>query len=134
MLYYHKAFSEGFFRFPKVILLVVKDEKIGAFLLRVLKGEKRYHVILVTHEQQAMSVIQEVQPDLFILDYGLAEKNGWLFYNRLHATKGLEDVPAILSTISTRFSSPHVKDAALRDYDEPSEVESFLHTIQEVLT
>lgn len=133
MLEYHESFSEDSFRSHKVILLIVPDTKIGSFLLRLLNREKRYHALLVTHEQQAFKIIQEVKPDLFILDYEFPDGNGFELYDRLHALEGVKNVPAILSHFSLRFPARQKKHADLKDYDEPSEVESFFHTIQEVL-
>lgn len=133
MLEYDGLFAEDYFSSHKVILMVVKDARIGSFLLQALNRERRYHAFLVSHEHQAMKVIQELKPDLFVLDCELSEGEGFELYDRLHATRGLEGVPAILSNFSTRFSFRQKKCQDLDDYDEPSELESFFHTVQEVL-
>lgn len=133
MLEYPEHFSEGHFRSHKIIVLMVKDTTIGPFLLRVLNREKRYYTILVSHEHQVLKVVQEVKPDLFVLDADLSENDGFALYDQLHAMKGFEGVPAILNNFSARFPSRQRKKPELRDYDEPSELESFFHTIQEVL-
>lgn len=133
MLEYDKLFSGDSFQSHKVIVLVVKDPAIGAFLLRLLNREKRYHAFLASQEQHVFQIIQHVKTDLFVLDTALPEGSGFELYERLHAVESVRGVPAILSDFSARFPSRQQKPPELSDYDEPSEVESFLPTIQEVL-
>jgi CheY-like chemotaxis protein len=134
MLEHRNLFSEENTRSLKLILLVVNDVKVGLFLARVIKREMMHHVIFASHEFQALKIVQEVKPDLFLLDYKLVSKGDFKLYDRLHATKGLEEVPAILSDISTRFSCHDLKQWCLGDEEKSSELEDFLHLIQEILT
>lgn len=134
MLEYNGLFTDEYVRPHKMILMLVKDAKIGSFLLRVINQERKYHAFLVSHEHQILQVVQEVKPDLFVLDCELPEGRRFDLYDRLHVIKGLENIPAILCDFSTRFSSRQKNWQELQDYDEPSELESFFYTIQEVLT
>lgn len=134
MLEYNGLFTDEYVRSHKMILMLVKDAKIGSFLLRVINQERKYHAFLVSHEHQILQVVQEVKPDLFVLDCELPEGRRFDLYDRLHVIKGLENIPAILCDFSTRFSSRQKNWQELQDYDEPSELESFFYTIQEVLT
>lgn len=134
MLEYNGLFTDEYVRPHKMILMLVKDAKIGSFLLRVINHERKYHAFLVSHEHQILQVVQEVKPDLFVLDCELPEGRRFDLYDRLHVTKGLENIPAILCDFSTRFSPCQSKRQELQEYDEPSALESFLFTIQEVLT
>jgi PleD family two-component response regulator len=117
----------------KLILLIVNHAKVGPFLVRVIKKETRHHVMLASHEHQAFKVIQEIKPDLLLLDFELVWKDGFQLYERLHATEGLKHVPVILSDISTRFVCHSLRKQYLRSGEKSSELEDFLHTIQEVL-
>jgi len=134
MLEYNGLFTDEYVRPHKMILMLVKDAKIGSFLLRVINQERKYHAFLVSHEHQVLQVVQEVKPDLFVLDCDPSRGGRFDLYDRLHVIKGLENIPAILCDFSTRFSSRQRKWQALQDYDEPSALESFFYTIQEVLT
>jgi PleD family two-component response regulator len=134
MLEYNGLFTDEYVRPHKMILMLVKDAKIGSFLLRVINRERKYHAFLVSHEHQVLQVVQEVKPDLFVLDCDFSRGKRLDLYDRLHVTKGLENIPAILCDFSTRFSSRQRKRQELQDYDEPSALESFFYTIQEVLT
>jgi PleD family two-component response regulator len=117
----------------KLILIVVNDAKVGSFLAQVIKNETMHHIILATDEQQALKIIQEVKPDLFILDCKLSNIESFELYDRLHTTEGLESVPAILSNISTRFPRRSLKKRYIKGRDKSSELENLLHTIEEML-
>lgn len=134
MLEYNGLFTDEYVRPHKMILMLVKDAKIASFLLRVINQERKYHAFLVSHEHQVLQVVQEVKPDLFVLDCDLSRGKRFDLYDQLHVIKGLENIPAILCDFSTRFSSRQSKRQELQDYDEPSALESFFYTIQEVLT
>ena len=134
MLEYTGLFADEYVRPHKMILMLVKDAKIGSFLLRVINQERKYHTFLVSHEHQVLQVVQEIKPDLFILDCAASPGRSFDLYQQLHVIKGLENIPAILCDFSTRFSSHRRKWRELQDYDEPSELESFFYTLQEVLT
>jgi hypothetical protein len=133
MLDYHESFSKENTRSLKLILLVTNDVQVGSFLRRVIDKETRYHIFLACHEQQALQVIQEVRPDLFLLDYELVERSGFELYEQLHAAKGCEDIPALLSPLRMRLSPPHVAYPFLNDREPSPELESFLSTIEELL-
>jgi hypothetical protein len=49
----------------KLILLIVNDAKVGPFLVRVIKRETTHHVILASHEHQALKMIQEIKTRSF---------------------------------------------------------------------
>ena len=80
----------------KTILVVEDDRDIGEFLDLALTQETPYHALLVADGFQALRVVREIKPDLLILDYHLPNMDGIELYDHLHATKGLEDTPAIL--------------------------------------
>jgi two-component system response regulator YesN len=117
----------------KAILIVVDDAKVGSFLAQVIKEETMHHTLLATDGQQALKIIQEVKPDLFILDCKLSNIESFELYDRLHATEGLESVPAILSNISMRFPRRSLKKRYIKGRKKPSELENLLHSIQEML-
>lgn len=117
----------------KLILIVANDAKIGSFLAQAIKKETMHHTILVSDGHQALKVIQELKPDLFILDCKLSNIESFELYDRLHTTQGLECVPAILSNISTRFPRRSLKKRYLKGQDKSSELENLLHAIREML-
>ena len=82
----------------KTILVVEDETTIGALLMQIILQETPHQVLLVTDGFQALKVIREIMPNLFILDYRLPSMNGIDLYDQLHTIKGLEHTPKCLLT------------------------------------
>lgn len=78
------------------ILAVEDDPAIGAMLLETITQFTPYPFVLATHSEQALHMVKDVKPMLFILNYHLPMMNGIELYDRLHAIKELEHVPAMM--------------------------------------
>jgi len=115
----------------KTILVVEDDVGIGSFLTQAISQETRHQAMLVTDGFQALNAITSIKPSLFILDYQLPRMNGIELYDKLHATQGLEDVPAIL--ISARLPKLDIEKRNIVGMSKPLELDEFLHTIEELL-
>src|SRR5947209_7789066 len=92
----------------KTILIVEDDAAIGELLRLFLSEETPHQAILAFDAFQALNIIKDITPNLFLLDYRLPRMNGKELYDRLHATKGLEHIPAIMT--STRELEHKVED------------------------
>ena len=80
----------------RVILIVEDEETISDFIVRFLEEETPYRALAVLNAIQAIKLVDVIKPDLFILDYQMPGINGLELFDRLHATKGLEAVPALM--------------------------------------
>ncbi len=116
----------------KTILVVEDDIGIGSFLTQAISQETHHQAMLVTDGFQALNAITSIKPNLFILDFQLPRMNGIELYDKLHATEGLEDVPAIL--ISARLPKLDIEKRKIVGMSKPLELDEFLHTIEELLT
>lgn len=83
---------------PKTILIVEDDPSIGEMFIQFLSDESIYTALLAADGAGALEVVKGTRPDLFLLDYHLPNMTGLELYDRLHAIKELELVPAILIT------------------------------------
>lgn len=133
MFEHHKAFPNEHTRSLKLILIVVDDLMVGSFLVRIIKSETPYHPILAFHACEALKVIQEMKPDLFLLDYGSLKRDGIDLYEQLHAIEGFEGIPAILSNIKQRFPRSWLQNRSLRGSEHWFELDSFLRSLEEML-
>lgn len=115
----------------KTILVVEDDVGIGSFLTQAISQETRHQAMLVTDGFQALNAITNIRPNLFILDYQLPRMNGIELYDKLHATRGLEDVPAIL--ISARLPKHDIEKRKIVGMSKPLELDDFLRSIEELL-
>lgn len=115
----------------KTVLVVEDDTGIGSFLVQAISQETPHHAMLVTDGLQAIKAVSNIKPSLFILDYQLPRMNGIELYDHLHATKGLEDVPAIM--ISARLPRKEIAKRNIFAMSKPLELDDFLQAIEKLL-
>src|SRR5437870_1714880 len=115
----------------KAILVVEDDSGIGTFLIQAITQETSFHALLAADGIQALKVVTQIKPDLFILDYQLPRMNGIDLYDQLHALPGLETVPAIL--ISARLPKQEIEIRGLVGMNKPLELDDLLQTIEKLL-
>ena len=84
----------------KTILLVEDDTTIAELLVQMIAQETPHRVLAVHDGPQALELIRSIKPQLLILDYWLPTIHGIELYDRLHNTKGLEQVPAIMLSVN----------------------------------
>ena len=118
----------------KTILVVEDDEDTQEFLTLLLSSVPVYHYQPATNASQAVDCAKRIKPDLFIVDYRLKGMNGLELYDLLHATPGLEDVPALLLT-ATKLEAlrPEIERRQISALEKPFDLDTFLDTVQHVL-
>jgi DNA-binding response OmpR family regulator len=84
----------------KTILLVEDDTTIAELLVRLIKQETGHLVFAVPDGLEALDLVRNIKPQLFILDYWLPTIHGIELYDRLHTTEGLEQVPTIMLSVN----------------------------------
>ena len=113
-------------------ILVVEDDadtrEVMGLLLSTLPAS---HSSLVSDASQAIQFAQAVKPDVLIVDYRLPDMNGLELYDQLHATPGLEAIPALLLT-ATRLEAlrPEIEQRQLTALEKPFDLDAFLLTVQ----
>lgn len=115
----------------KTVLVVEDDTGIGNFLVQAISQETPHHALLVSDGFQALKAVASIKPSLFILDYQLPRMNGIELYDQLHATPGLEKIPAIV--ISARLPRQEIEKRKIMSMSKPLELDDFLNTIESLL-
>ncbi len=115
----------------KTVLVVEDDTGIGNFLVQAILQETPYHAMLVADGFQALKAVANIKPSLFILDYQLPRMNGIELYDQLHATTGLEHIPAVV--ISARLPRQEIEKRKIIAMSKPLELDDFLNTIVNLL-
>ena len=115
----------------KTVLVVEDDTGIGNFLVQAILQETPYQAMLVADGFQAIKAVTNIKPSLFILDYQLPRMNGIELYDQLHATKGLEHIPAMV--ISARLPRHEIEKRKIIAMSKPLELDDFLNTIEKLL-
>jgi CheY-like chemotaxis protein len=120
----------------KTILIVEDDEDLGALILEALQQESfytgiHYRTLLAIDGMEALGIIEETFPDLFLLDYYLPRINGLDLYDRMHAIETLSQVPTIFMS-----ANPPLKELRKRNLlsiRKPFNLRELLDTIEQAL-
>jgi DNA-binding response OmpR family regulator len=116
----------------KTILVVEDDNGIGTFLVQAITQETSHLAMLVSDGFQALNAVSNIKPSLFILDYQLPKMNGIELYDKLHAMKEMENVPAVI--ISARLPKKEIEQRNIVGMNKPLELDDFLHMIEQLLS
>jgi CheY-like chemotaxis protein len=119
---------------PTTILAVEDDEANRELIVLLISTLPAYHYCLVSNAYQALYVTKEDKPDLFLVDYRLPGMNGLKLYDQLHATPGLEAIPALLLT-ATRLEElrPEIEQRQITVLEKPFDLDAFFLTVQRLL-
>ena len=79
-------------------IVCVEDEPEMIDLIRLILGRKGFEVVGANGGTAAMGVVQEVRPDLILLDLMMPDMDGWEVYQQLKADDELSDIPVIVVT------------------------------------
>ena len=115
----------------KTILVVEDDELMGEFITQALQREASYHTLLATDAYRALSIVRNMKPSLFLLDYMLPQMNGVELYDRLHTEGGLEDVPTLFMSVVPPIKA--LEKRRIGYIEKPFELDEFLRKIRELL-
>jgi DNA-binding response OmpR family regulator len=115
------------------IVIVEDDLDIGSFLVASIREETPYKVLLTTHGAQAFDLLQNLQPQLIILDYRLPDMDGIEFYRRIHSLKMLEQVPVLFISAEIPPDFKEVKDRHLPLLSKPFELTDLYNEIERLL-
>lgn len=98
----------------RIVVVVEDDEPIGALLADVINDEAGYYAIHVTRPTDALRALEQVKPDLLVLDVGLPGMSGLELYDRLHEDERLRNVPVIFETAVSREHAPEFRKRGIR--------------------
>jgi len=98
----------------RIVLVVEDDRPIGELLAGVINEEEGYRAIHVTRPTDALHTLEQVKPDLLVLDVGLPEMSGLELYDRLRADARLRTVPVIFETAVSREQGAEFRKRGIR--------------------
>ena len=116
----------------KTVLIIEDDASIGACLVQAIVEETPYLAFFVTDSLHALEVVEDLKPDLLVIDYRLPHMNGLELYDRIHAQKVLDDIPGIV--ISAELPLHETQKRHLIGMQKPFDLDELLNTIQELLS
>ncbi len=83
---------------PPTRVVCVEDEVEMIDLIRLILTREGYEVIVAKGGLQALQVIEDVHPDLVLLDLMMPDLDGWEVYQRIKSNPGTKDIPVIVVT------------------------------------
>src|SRR3979409_1970189 len=89
---------EGLSSLPRPLVLVVEDEAAIATMLRYNLEKQGYRVAEESDGQEALSRIQEQQPDIVLLDWMLPVMSGIEVCRQIRRKPATRDLPVIMVT------------------------------------
>ena len=123
---------------PSKTIVVVEDDHYTRNLFKLLLSEETpYTVLPLRNGVETLAAIEELiklKPNLFLLDYRLPPMNAISLYDRLHAIKELEHVPAIIITADRPGpSSEELKKRNLTLIYKPFNVNDLLMVVDQII-
>jgi len=83
------------------LILIVDDVPENLQVLGTILETKNYEIALASNGQQALDVIDDIQPDLVLLDIMMPELDGFEVCRRLKNSETTEKIPIIFLTAKT---------------------------------
>jgi DNA-binding response OmpR family regulator len=77
-------------------------------------------------------MLQDVKPNLIVLDYLLPGINGLELSDRIRADKALQTIPVLM--ISAALPSQEVEQRGIIGLQKPFEIDELLHTTRDLIT
>jgi CheY-like chemotaxis protein len=79
---------------PRIALLVDDDNDFRSLFSEVLR-EEGYGVVEASNGVEAMAVLDELTPDVLLIDLVMPTMNGWALFRRLQQRSELRTVPVV---------------------------------------
>lgn len=99
----------------RIVIVVEDDRPIGELLAGVINDEEGYHAIHVTRPTDALHAMEQVKPDLLVLDVGLPGMSGLELYDRLHRDERLRSVPVMFETAVSKENVAEFRKRGIRN-------------------
>jgi CheY-like chemotaxis protein len=110
-----------------LILVIEDDENIGEIIVQAVQLETSYQAICVPDGSQALQLVQNFKPRLFLIDYWLPGMNGLELYDHLHSKEEFCAVPTIL--MSANAPAQELRKRDLYYLKKPFELEELFQVI-----
>ncbi len=116
----------------KTILVIEDDDSIAEFIVQAIQQETPYQVIRYADGYEAWALLQyqRLLPNLLILDYNLPVMTGVELYDRIHARKEFEYLPALIISAYYKLCREAAKVRNLKCLEKPFALDDLLNTIE----
>jgi DNA-binding response OmpR family regulator len=117
----------------RIVLVVEDDKPIGELLADVINDQAGYRAIHVTRPTEALHAMEQIKPDLLVLDVGLPGMSGLELYDRLHLDERLRSVPVMFETaVSTENGAEFRKRGIRKVLQKPFDIDELIADVKEL--
>jgi len=118
-------------------VVYIEDEQEMIDLVRLILSRKGYEVLGANGGVDGLSMVQQILPDLVLLDLMMPDMDGWEVYQQMRADKATQDIPVIVITAKAQSIDKvlglHI--AKVNDYiSKPFSPQELLESIEKVLS
>ncbi len=82
----------------KITIVCVEDDPEMIDLIRLILSRQGYEVIGADGGREGLKVIQEILPDLVLLDLMMPDIDGWEVYQQMRENESTQEIPVIIVT------------------------------------
>jgi DNA-binding response OmpR family regulator len=117
----------------RIVLVVEDDTPIGELLADVINDEEGYRAIHMTRPTDALHAMEQIKPDLLVLDVGLPGMSGLELYDRLHLDERLRSVPVMFETaVSTEHGAEFRRRGIRNVLHKPFDLDELIESVKEL--
>ena len=117
-------------------VVCIEDELEMIELVKLILSRNEFEVTGAVGGEEGLKKIQEIKPDLVLLDLMMPEMDGWEVYQKMKASEDMRDIPVIVVTAKAqsidRVLGLHI--ARVNDYiTKPFGPQELLDSVDRVL-
>lgn len=118
-------------------VVCVEDELEMIELVKLILGRNHYEVTGAVGGHEGLEKIQQIKPDLVLLDLMMPEMDGWEVYQKMKASEEMREIPVIVVTAKAqsidRVLGLHI--ARVNDYiTKPFGPQELLDSVERVMS
>jgi len=117
----------------RIVIVVEDDRPIGELLAGVINDDEGYYAIHVMRPTEALRAMEQVKPDLLVLDVGLPGMSGLELWDRLHRDERLRSVPVMFETAVSIENKAEFKKRGIRNVlQKPFDLNELMANVREL--
>jgi two-component system cell cycle response regulator DivK len=116
-------------------VLYVEDNLGNRILVRRILQSQGYQVLEAADAQEALDVVDDILPDLILMDINMPEVDGFTLTRQIKQVPGFEDIPIIALTANVmKGDRERTLEAGCDGYiEKPIDVDNFITQINLIL-
>jgi len=117
-------------------VVCIEDESEMIDLVRLILSRKGFNVVGAPSGQEGLQAVEQMHPDLVLLDLMMPDMDGWEVYQRMKANPDMREIPVIVVTAKAqsidKMLGLHI--AKVDDYiTKPFGPSELLNSVEKVL-